>query len=337
MSSTPDADMQPSHPPTRSRGRARKLALAAIGAAAVLAGMAYRHFWLARPIGAGPAGPSVAREPFETIWTDRPVLLVGFGDSVTAGFGASKGRGYFDRLAENPHDECDELRGICLKRTLPNLRTCNVAISGSTSLEHAEILASKIETQDDETLGLVMLTTGGNDVIHNYGRTPPREGAMYGATLEQARPWIENFSVRLEAMVEAIEAKFPGGCQFFVANIYDPTDNVGDAENAGLPAWPEGLQVLGEYNRVIERCAERRDNVHLVDMHSGFLGHGIHCTQFWNQHYCAEDPHYLYYDNLEDPNDRGYDALRRLFLIEIARVLPETLQRPLPRSQASKH
>lgn len=322
MTSTSEPNPPSGAASPKAHRRARKLALLSIGIAAILAGLAYRHFWLYRPIGEGPAGPSVPGEAFAQTWTKRPVLLVGFGDSVTAGYGARKGRGYFDRLVENPPDECDELRGICLKNVLPNLRTANVALSGSTSLEHAEVLVSKLELQDDETLGLVVLTTGGNDVIHNYGRTPPREGAMYGATLDEARPWIANFEARLATMLDAIETKFPGGCHFFLANIYDPTDNVGDAENAGLPGWPDGLAVLGEYNRVIARCAERRENLHLVDMHAGFLGHGIHCTQFWNEHYCAADPHYWYYDNLEDPNERGYDALRRLFLIEISRVLP---------------
>ncbi len=37
--------------------------------------------------------------------------------------------------------------------------------------------------------------------------------------------------------------------------------------------------------------------------------------------YDRTDPHYWYQDNLEDPNDRGYDALRRLFLREIAGVM----------------
>jgi len=35
----------------------------------------------------------------------------------------------------------------------------------------------------------------------------------------------------------------------------------------------------------------------------------------------ATDPHCWYYTNLEDPNGRGYDALRRLFLIEMATAL----------------
>jgi hypothetical protein len=56
-------------------------------------------------------------------------------------------------------------------------------------------------------------------------------------------------------------------------------------------------------------------------MHDAFLGHGIHCTQFWRPHYRTADPHYWYAYNLEDPNDRGYDAIRRLMLIEIAKVL----------------
>jgi hypothetical protein len=52
------------------------------------------------------------------------------------------------------------------------------------------------------------------------------------------------------------------------------------------------------------------------------LGHGIHCRQSWGKHYDANDPHYWYYSNLEDPNDRGYDAIRRVFLAQIAAVMP---------------
>jgi hypothetical protein len=60
--------------------------------------------------------------------------------------------------------------------------------------------------------------------------------------------------------------------------------------------------------------------VHLVDFHAAFLGHGIHCTEHRNENYRKEDPYYWYFDNLEDPNDRGYDAIRRLFLIEMSKV-----------------
>jgi hypothetical protein len=58
--------------------------------------------------------------------------------------------------------------------------------------------------------------------------------------------------------------------------------------------------------------------VHVVPVHEVFLGHGIHCRQFWRTHYHWRDPHYWYFENIEDPNDRGYDALRRVFLCAIA-------------------
>jgi lysophospholipase L1-like esterase len=274
------------------------------------------------PVGEGPAGPSVDRTAFAQPWTERNVLLLGVGDSVTAGFGVRQNHSYFGRLVENPDDELPDVDGICLRAVLPNLTVKNLAVSGTTSLEHVEILRDRLDPPEPDTFGLVVMTTGGNDVIHNYGRTPPREGAMYGATLEQARPWIEAFEKRLHEMIDLIEQRFPGGCLIFLADIYDPSDGVGDAASAGLPEWPDCLAVVGAYNDVIRRVAKARPSVRLVPMHETFLGHGIHCAQPWREHYRPEDAHYWYATNLEDPNDRGYDAIRRVFLIEMAKAAP---------------
>jgi len=41
-------------------------------------------------------------------------------------------------------------------------------------------------------------------------------------------------------------------------------------------------------------------------------------ANFGEANYDWHDPHYWYFENIEDPNDRGYDALRRIFLREIA-------------------
>jgi lysophospholipase L1-like esterase len=240
------------------------------------------------------------------------------GDSVTAGFGASTGHSYFDRLIENPSDEFPEMRGICLKAVLPNLRWTNLSMSGSTSLQHVRTQLPRLVAQASNILGMVVITTGGNDIIHNYGRTPPAEGAMFGATLAQAQTWIERFELRLDAMVKSIEEKFPGGCHIFLANIYDPTDGTGNARRVGLPAWPDSMSILDAYNRIIAQCAAKHSSIHLVNIHDPFLGHGLYCSQFWRHCYSKEDPHYWYHDNLEDPNDRGYDALRRIFLKVIA-------------------
>jgi lysophospholipase L1-like esterase len=291
----------------------------ASGLVLVVAASACLYFWFSVPVGSGPAGPIVLGETFAQQWTNRPVLFVGLGDSVTAGFGARKGYSYFDRLVQNPTDEFQEMSGICLAKVFPKFAFTNLAISGSTSIELLQQELPHLARADSNTLGVVVITTGGNDLIHNYGRTPPREEAMYGATLDEAKPWINDFEQRIEFMIQQIEFRFPGGCQIYLANIFDPTDGIGDTTRARLPEWKDAETILNAYNDVISRSAQKHSNVHIVDIHAAFLGHGIHCTQFWRANYNWHDPHYWFYDNLEDPNDRGYDVMRRLFLLQIAK------------------
>jgi len=291
----------------------------ALGLVLIIAATACLYFWFSVPIGSGPAGSAIPAELFAQQWTNRPVLLVGLGDSVTAGFGARKGYSYFDRLIQNPADEFQNMSGICLGKVFSKLASTNLAISGSTSMELLEQELPHMARASSNTLGIVVITAGGNDLIHNYGRTPPREEAMYGATTDEAKPWINDFEQRIELMVQQIESKFPGGCQIYLANIYDPTDGIGDATRAHLPAWNDLEKILSAYNDVILRVAQKHSNVHVVDIHSAFLGHGIHCTQFWRTNYDWHDPHYWFYGNLEDPNERGYDVIRKLFLLQIAK------------------
>jgi lysophospholipase L1-like esterase len=297
--------------------RKRLVALLLIGAGLIAGAAAYVEFHFHLPVGTGPAGPAMPGEPFQRPWSQRTVVLLGVGDSVTAGFGATRGHSYFDRLAANPADEFEDMRGRSLSAVLPNLMTRNMAVSGSNSLQHARVVAEKLEKQSDDVFGLVVMTSGGNDLIHWYGRSPPREGAMYGATPQQAEPWVANFEKRLDEVFAALEARFPGGCRIFIADIYDPSDGRGDPETAGLPAWPDVIAVHAAYNDALRQAAGRHASVRVVPMYQAFLGHGIHCRKFWGAHYRASDPHYWYAPNLEDPNDRGYDAIRRAFLNEI--------------------
>ncbi len=293
----------------------RLAAILLVGLVIVVAALFYTRYFLWRPIGSGPAGPDVASAPFAEIWTPRPVRLVGIGDSITAGLGAdSPDRTFFNRLVQNPADEYADMQGKCLSAVLPNLETENLAISGSTSRDHLRVIEDQLSQHPQEVFGLVVMTTGGNDLIHSYGRRPPQECAMYGATLDQAEPWIKAFQARLTTMLDKIEESFPGGCEIFIGDIYDPTDGVGDAPSIYLPHWPDGLAIHARYNEVIADCAASRPNVHVVPLHATFLGHGAHCRQFWRSTYDADDPNYWFYENVEDPNDRGYDAIRRVFL-----------------------
>jgi lysophospholipase L1-like esterase len=305
-------------PPQLKRSRRFKIWLFVLMLLAMVGIGGVWEFWYRQPVGTGPAGPSVEAAAFQETWATRPVLLVGLGDSITAGLGARKGYSYFDRLLDNPSDEWPDMADIHLRKVFPSLQWTNLSMSGSTSLDHQRRQLPRLPVADSNTLAIVVLTTGGNDLIHDYGRSEPREGAMFGASWEQAQPWITNFAARIEQMLDEIQARFPGGCEIFLADIYDPTDGTGDARRVGLPLWPDGLRIHAAYNQIIHSAAARRENVHLIKLHEPFLGHGLGCRRIWSKHYRREDPHYWFWINLEDPNERGYDAIRRLFLLKIS-------------------
>ena len=287
-----------------------------LGAWTLLFGQ-YRH-----DKGHGPAGPSVSLAAFAKTWSTNQYVLIGIGDSVTAGYGATPHHSYFELLQTNDDTLDPTLKGCDLRHVLPNLAIRNYAVSYTVSAEHLRDQVPHLKRHPQSVHGIVVITTGGNDLIHDYGRGPARDGAMYGCRFDQALVWKENFRTRLRSILEGVTTQFPGGCDIFLANIYDPTDAVGDIEHANLllPAWPDGIKVLPLFNQVITETCRSYPNVHLVDFYSEFLGHGIHCSNWLNHHYRNADPHYWYFDNLEDPNDRGYDAIRRLFLNEMAKV-----------------
>ncbi len=278
------------------------------------------------PIGEGPAGPAVSSLPFEEKWTDRDVVFIGLGDSVTRGLGADDKDRYFNLLVNNHDIKYPNMQGKDLSAVLHIKETKNYAVDYSTSGDHL-VQAQRISDYPVDVLGIIVMTSGGNDLIHSYGRRPPKDGAMYGCTYEQAVPWCENMKNRIAAVIDEIHMKFPGGCEIFLANIYDPTDGVGDPQLVNFPKWPDAMKVLALANRKIAELCNEYESVHLVDIHSEFLGHGIHCRDFWRKTYRNDDPYFWYYINLEDPNPRGYDAIRRLFLLEMISVFYENSEK----------
>ncbi|MCA8934654.1 MAG: SGNH/GDSL hydrolase family protein [Planctomycetes bacterium] len=276
------------------------------------------------PMGEGPAGEAVDATAFDQIWSERPIVLLSVGDSVSTGYGAPEGHGYFHLIRENADDTYPEMRGLDLAHVLPNIRVVRKAFNSTNSIQHLRDIQS-LPSYPADTFGIVCITTGGIDLIHQYGKAAPVEGAMYGASWDVAEPWIENFRERLDTMVDTLAQKFPGGCAVMLATIYEPTDGVGDIENAGplfwMPAWPDGKRIHTAFNDALIACADAHAYVHTVDVYETMLGHGIHCRDEENEHYVSDDPNYWFFYNLEDPNQRGYDAIRRVFLNAIIGAL----------------
>jgi hypothetical protein len=246
-------------------------------------------------------------------------LLLALGDGVAEGAGVRYPLGFLTRLGAPQAEDATDLQGISLQSLCPKLRTYNRAVVGTSSLACLEKQILRLPPCD--VFGIVVLTTGFDDLYRDYGRSPPREGAMFGARLEDAEAWLVAFDARLDRMVCEIRARFPAGCQIFLGTVLDPTDGTGDTECIGSPAWAHALRALHGLNRALARCAEEHADVHLVDLHGASLGHGIHASKFWHPTYRVEDPTCWYQPDLELPSERGADAIRRLFLLEIRRVL----------------
>jgi len=283
-----------------------------------------------RPMGTGPAGPAIAAEPFREQWLDVPVVFIGLGDSITRGLGASKELTYVPLLLHNDDAFYPDMAGRDLSHVLTIQSHHNYAQDYTVSQQHIDRQLVKIPQYDQSVHGIIVLTSGGNDLIHDYGRSEPVDGAMYGCTYAQAQVWCDNLKTRLDTLLCGLMQKFPGGCDIFFANVYDPTDGVGDPQTIGLPRWRHCTRVLALTNQKIAELCAKYPNVHLVDIHSEFLGHGIHCDEPWRRHYRKDDPHYWYYTNLEDPNLRGFDAVRRLFLREMIKVFASDASGSLP-------
>jgi hypothetical protein len=287
----------------------------------IAGGIIYFNVYL--PQGEGTAGPDVPAEPFAHVWSEKKVLLYGIGDDITDGSNVKEGFSYFQRLVRNPYGDSRDMTGKNLSKVFPNLTTTSNASSWSSSFNHLEGL-TMANVNPQEVVGIVVLTTGLNELLHSYGKEPPQERAMYGVTIEQTAPWIDNFQNRLDEMIKFIGYIFPGGCQIFIANIYDPTDGTGFTNNwiTNVPAWPDGLAILEAYNQIIQGCASKYDNVHVVDIRRAFLGHGISCGKFHAGDNKAKDPNCWYQTRAADPsaNERGHDVIRRLFLNEMIKV-----------------
>ena len=91
--------------PKKTRSKWRLRALVSVAVITLMVVFYYREYKFARPVGSGPAGPVVAVEPFESVWNERAVHVLGIGDSITAGLGArSESHRYFNQVIENPTD-----------------------------------------------------------------------------------------------------------------------------------------------------------------------------------------------------------------------------------------
>jgi lysophospholipase L1-like esterase len=155
----------------------------------------------------------------------------------------------------------------------------------------------------------VTLTIGGNDVLGWYGDTAGAVRAADDAVgrTDEALTWLRRLVDPAASLV--------------LGTVYDPSDGTADAARAGLPPWPEVVEVIEHLNAGLRRLAERH-GVAVADIHGTFLGHGLSTGNPAQTDPRPADRD-LWYCNVIEPNAWGASAVREAFWSALGRPVPE--------------
>lgn len=249
---------------------------------------------------------------------DAPVNLLIFGDSISTGVGADDGLSYFELLLANSDATYPNHSDIDLEDAFPTVtNVVSVAESGAQTSDLAgqmSLAESRLGVPSGPTL--VIGTIGGNDLV----------SVMFGQSRQTVVNRIES---NISGLVDWVQdpAQFPDGAYLYIANVYDPSDGVGQADGCftGIPT-SEAVLALGEAN-VSTRAMAAERGFAMVDMHGHFMGHGHNFDDSSIDAYDDADPTLWFSGDCIHPNQRGHHELRRLFFAAIA-------NEPLPYEQS---
>jgi lysophospholipase L1-like esterase len=225
----------------------------------------------------------------------EPGPYVALGDSISIDeYAGGPGRGAASLLARNRDDDFPAWRG----HDLANRPFHLLATDGGTSRTLLEHQLPRLERSGLRP-SIVTLTIGGNDVLGWYGDTTGavRAGDAAVAGADQA--------------LDRVRRLADPAVQIVVGTVYDPSDGTADAARAGLPPWPEVVDVLAHLNTGLRQLAARHGAV-VAEIHGLFLGHGL-ATGNPAQADPRPPDRDLWYCREIEPNAWGASAVRAAF------------------------
>lgn len=243
---------------------------------------------------------------------DALARVIFLGDSITNGVGASRSDlAYRELLVANADDIWPEASGLDIESRFGPVEVVDRSRSGATtdSMRYGQ-LDGLVEDLGDTAPGqtAVVVTIAGNDV----------QGLIYNTDEEDQV--IDDILDNLNATYDFFEdpVRFPDGVWFYLANVYEPSDGVGqvDACFFGLEL-SEVLAALGRVNEAVRDQAEER-GIAWLDMRGHFNGHGFYADDPTNPYYHPDDPTLWFAADCIHPNDRGHHEIRRLFWYALA-------------------
>lgn len=244
---------------------------------------------------------------------ETPARVIFMGDSITAGYGASKNKLAYPALLQDNDDKTwagfEDFDFPGLYGATPEV--VDVSVPGATTGSMVgQQLPNVTDAVGDSVSGptAVVVTIVGNDV-QAVMLTPDKVDASIATITENMGEFYDYY---------ADTTRFPDGVRIYLANVYEPSDGVGQADECfyGLNL-EKALPALDAINAATLAQAQERGAAWL-DMHGHFLGHGYNGDDPENAYYQADDPSLWFADDCIHPNDRGHHEIRRLFWYAMA-------------------
>lgn len=251
----------------------------------------------------------VAVDPDVSSWTPdsfppaEVARAVFMGDSITDGYRIPTEANTYPRLLEvNNADRWPDFDGVDLGR-YGEIEAINVSRNGAVG---EDLIDRQIPALRD--MGpfsghtLVFITIGGNDLFN---------ALLGGESLDGV---ASSFEQEVEAAVLELEQTFPDGVSILLANVYEPTDGEGQANDCFMGLSVQAAEpVLDDLNgRTLELA--KTHGFAWADMRGHFLGHGWNHDRETIDAYHADDPSRWFQEDCIHPNPRGHHEIRRLFM-----------------------
>lgn len=217
--------------------------------------------------------------------------VVFFGDSITAGAGASSASATYTSLLLD--DAGPFAAGSTLATRFPSMtEVVDASFGGATTLDlprQFQVLSGQAGSGGTT---LVIGTIGGNDA----------QQALFAG---DAQAILDNALANLLAFVDDVNARF-ADARIVVANVYEPSGGLGQTDACFFRInYADKLPALAAFEGALELAAEERDFA-VIDLRGHFLPYGRFQSGGDNGTWFAND--------CIHPNDQGHHEIRRLVL-----------------------
>ena len=246
---------------------------------------------------------------------ESPSTVIFAGDSITAGAGSPGPDGDYARLLVNNSDAWPDWDGVDLATRYPGIDVVDVsrggAWTGTVLTDQRERFEEQV-TLPFEGEALVVITVGGND-LQSVLLDP-------SSAEERAEKTVGNWREIADYFLD--DERFPDGSTVLMANVYEPTDAVGQVRSCfyGLDI-SSLLPRLHDVNTQLRELAVEAE-FSALDLRGTFLGHGFHHDDPSSLHHDADDPSLWLASDCIHPNPRGHHEIRAMFWRAIAGERP---------------